>query len=147
MITGKIGEFEVDLVVETEQSARQDSGIKVAAMSDDEMLAGIERFTQVHGELLANLARQMVDVLAAQNKGGRTSLRRAWREVYVVLDQAISSGNYTREELEDGMSVAVEKGKPNVGYAKAVARGRRVDGSPDGGGPAAPVARYRTVQS
>jgi hypothetical protein len=87
----------------------------------------------------------MVDDLAAQNKRGQTSVRRAWREIYAVLDQAITSGNYTVTELEDGMSVAVEKGKPNVGYAKAVARRRRQDQAE--AVTAVPVARYRTVQS
>ena len=139
-IHGSIGEMPVDLVVEVPDVKRA-ARAKVGARSDEELFAEIEQIQAGVGALLKQQGTAMVELLASQNKSGATSVSRALREVWAPMNHALESGKYTREGLEHGMEVALAKGVPNIGYAKAVARGLSKDAEPV----SVAVPKYRTV--
>lgn len=141
-IRGSIGEMPVDLVVEMPEVKRASpSAAKVGTKSDQQLLEAIDRIKTRVRPLLAQQGDALVELIASENKSGKTSVSRALREVWQPMDTALESGRYTREGLEHGMEVALAKGVPNIGYAKAVARGLSKDAEPV----SVAVPKYRTV--
>lgn len=121
-VTGMLGDMPVDLTVEAPELARKSSVAKVSGMSDDELGELVEKAKLSLGEDLSRQASGLVDLMASSNKSGVMALSRVWREVWQPAQHAVESGRYSREALAHGISVAVAAGKPNLGYAKAVAR-------------------------
>ena len=122
-ITGRIspmpdGSFEVDLTAETDRPVRKASPT-VGAASEDELVAEVERLSMQLGGSLAGLASSMADLMAAENKRGKVSLRRVVNEIYLPLGSA--RDKYGDEAIRFGMEQAVAKGIPNVNYAKKAA--------------------------
>ena len=139
-VSGTIGDLVVDLVIDAPSVARTKSRKSVSHVTGEELEAQVAFAKSTIGERLASQGSLMVDLLARQNKGGTMALSRAYREVWLPLQQALE-GKYSRLALEHGMSVALEKGMP-VAYAKAVAR--RWEGeAPAESVPAEP--KYRVV--
>jgi hypothetical protein len=101
--------------------AKRSTAPRVSAMTEDDIAGSIDL---AKGELsppLRELAAQMVDLMASQNKGGSVSLGRVLREVYAPLSKAAMSSDYAVSALEYGMEQAIAKGVPNVNYAKKAA--------------------------
>lgn len=119
-VSGTVGEMVVDLVISAPVREVGRSKKLIEVVTDEGLEAQVVEAKRVLGERLASQAVAMIDVLARQNKGGKMRFSRAVREVWLPLVHALE-GSYTREQLEHGMSVALERGKP-VPYAKAVAR-------------------------
>jgi hypothetical protein len=119
-VSGMIGDLPVDLVVEVPERERRKSGTTVQGLSDEEIVCQIGEIRTILGESLSKQAEMLIGMLAQQNKNGKMALSRTYREVWVPLRHALE-GKYTHEQLQHGMSVALEKGMP-VPYAKAVAR-------------------------
>ena len=126
-LTGEIrpgadGAFIVDLTVSGDEPARprsRTSTTKVVALSDDEIARRIEEALPRLGDELAELAGQMVDLMAAENKSKRVSLSRVWREVWLPVDAAVEK--LGRDAMVYGMTTALAKGVSNVNYAKKAA--------------------------
>ena len=118
-ITGRIspcedGALDVDLVVTKSAPARSTPLPRVKAMTADDIAATIDLAKEGLSPALIELAAQMVDLMASQNKGGSVSLGRALREVWAPLAKAAGSGSYSVSSLQWGMQQAVAKSVPNV---------------------------------
>ena len=140
-VSGTIGEFVVDLVVDVPKRERSGSKKSVSGVTDEVLASQVEEIKSVLGERLSRQAELMTDLLARRNKNGTVAFSRVFREVWSPLEHALA-GRYSREALEYGMGVALEKGKP-VAYAKAVAR--EWNGEPVVSSPEQPERKYRIV--
>lgn len=140
-VSGTIGDLVVDLVIEAPERNRSVSKKSVSGVTDEELAAQVDAAKRVLGDRLSHQAVMMIDLLANQNKSKSMALSRAYREVWAPLEHALN-GRYSREQLEHGMGVALEKGMP-VAYAKAVAR--RWSGDGESSVPSHNKRKYRVV--
>lgn len=136
------GSWELDLhgTIDGEQVAvkRRKASSTVAATPDEDYEDLILTARGQIGIALCRLADEMVDLMARENKTGRVSVSRAYREVFHPL----STSKVPHDDMIYGMQAAVSKGIPNVNYAKRAAEGRNA--APVA--PAAPASRYEVVE-
>lgn len=130
------GSFEVDVTAETDRPVRAKAPT-VGAATDEDLEAERDRLASELGSTLDGLARQMVDVLASENKRGRVSLRRVVREIYQPFTSAVHA--YGAEATAYGVEQAIRKGVPNMNYAKKAAKSYIEDAAP---APTSSITRY-----
>lgn len=132
------GSFDVDLTAEAVSATRARPAPTVGAATDEDLEAERVRLAGQLGSSLDALARGMVDLMAAENKSGKVSLRRVVREVYQPFTRAVQ--NLGPEAMSFGMEQAISRGVPNINYAKKAAKSYGTEAT--GVAPTSSMTRY-----